>query len=156
MPNFSALILTRRLLPSIFCTIMSIDEKEIRTLVSTWMAATKGGDVEKVLSLTADDVVFLVPGRPPMTKSAFAEAAAAQAQSPSPQFDGVSEIQEVKVLGDWAFMWTKLKVVITPPKSDHSMTREGHTLSILKKQNGKWLLARDANLLAPANERGNG
>jgi ketosteroid isomerase-like protein len=27
-------------------------------------------------------------------------------------------------------------------------TRSGHTLSILKKQNGKWLLARDANMLA--------
>jgi len=29
------------------------------------------------------------------------------------------------------------------------MKRAGHTLSVLKKQNGKWVLARDANLLAP-------
>jgi hypothetical protein len=29
------------------------------------------------------------------------------------------------------------------------MTRSGHTLSILRKQEGKWLLARDANMLAP-------
>jgi len=39
---------------------MQNDEQEIRQLVSTWMAATKAGDVEKALSLMADDVVFLV------------------------------------------------------------------------------------------------
>ena len=33
------------------------------------------------------------------------------------------------------------------------MKRAGHTLSILKKENGTWLLARDANMLAP---EGNG
>jgi ketosteroid isomerase-like protein len=65
-----------------------------------------------------------------------------------PQIDGTSEIQEIKVLGDWAYMWTKLKVVVTPP-GGAPMTRAGHTLSILKKVNGKWLLARDANMLAP-------
>lgn len=30
------------------------------------MAATKVGDVDTALSLMTDDVVFLVPGRPPM------------------------------------------------------------------------------------------
>jgi hypothetical protein len=29
------------------------------------------------------------------------------------------------------------------------MTRAGHTLSILMKQDGRWVLARDANMLAP-------
>jgi uncharacterized protein (TIGR02246 family) len=45
---------------------MQNDEQEIRQLVSTWMTASKAGDVEKVLSLMADDVVFLVTGQPPM------------------------------------------------------------------------------------------
>ena len=30
------------------------------------------------------------------------------------------------------------------------MTRAGHTLSILRKQDGRWLLARDANMLSEA------
>jgi uncharacterized protein (TIGR02246 family) len=38
---------------------MSNDEQEIRQLIATWMAATKAGDVETVLSLMADDAVFL-------------------------------------------------------------------------------------------------
>ena len=129
---------------------MSSDEQEIRALVATWMAATKAGDVEKVLSLMAEDVVFLLPGQPPMVgKSTFAAAARAQSKQASPQFEGTSEIQEIKVIGDWAFMWTKLKVVVTPPGGAPPMTRAGHTLSILKKQNGRWLLARDANMLSP-------
>jgi uncharacterized protein (TIGR02246 family) len=127
---------------------MSHDEEEIRQLVATWMAATKAGDVETVLSLMSDDVVFLIPGQPVMRKADFAAAARSQAGKDAPLFDGSSEIQEIKVLGDWAFMWTKLTVVVTPPGA-HAFTRAGHTLTILNKQNGKWVLARDANLLVP-------
>jgi hypothetical protein len=39
---------------------MSGDEQEIRPLVAPWTAATKAGDIEAVLSLTAEDVVFLM------------------------------------------------------------------------------------------------
>jgi uncharacterized protein (TIGR02246 family) len=128
---------------------MQTDEQEIRQLVATWMAATKAGDIETVLGLMADDVVFLLPGQPPMIgKSAFAAASKAQPGQDAPHFDGNSEIQEIQVLGDWAFMWTKLAVVMTQPGNALPVRRAGHTLSILKKQNGKWVLARDANLLA--------
>ncbi len=125
------------------------DEQQIRELVSTWMAATKAGDIEKVLSLMSDDAVFLMPGRPAMDKAGFAAAARAQAAKDAPSFDGTSEIQEIKVLGDWAFMWVKLSVIMTPAAGGRSMKREGYTLSILRKQNGRWRLVRDANMLAP-------
>lgn len=129
---------------------MNSDEQEIRQLVSTWMSATKAGDVDTVLSLMADDIVFLVPGRPVMRKADFAAAAKSQAGVDAPQIDGRSEIQEIKILGDWAFMWTKLKVIVTPPSGAPPIARSGYTLSVLQKQNGKWVLARDANLLAPS------
>lgn len=128
---------------------MGNDEQEIRQLVSAWMDATRAGDVETILSLMADDAVFLVPGRPEMRKVDFAAAARAQSAGDAPQFDGSSEIQEIKVFGDWAYMWARLRVVATPPGGGPSMTRAGHTLTILKKQEGKWVLARDANMLAP-------
>jgi uncharacterized protein (TIGR02246 family) len=129
--------------------VMQSDEQEIRELVSTWMAATKAGEVEKVLSLMSDDVVFLIPGRTVMRKADFAAAARAQAGKDAPKFDGTSEIQEIKISGDWAFMRTTLTVVVTSPGSTQPMTRAGHTLSVLKKENGKWVLARDVNMLAP-------
>jgi len=113
------------------------------------MAATQAGDVQTVLKLMAEDVVFLVPGQPVMRKADFAAAAKAQAAGQAPSFEGASEIQEIKVVGDWAFMWTRLTVVATPPGGAPPTKRAGHTLSVLKKENGKWLLARDANLLAP-------
>jgi uncharacterized protein (TIGR02246 family) len=129
---------------------MQSDEDEIRQLVATWIAATKAGDVDTVLSLMAEDVVFLLPGPPPMIgKSAFAAAAQAQSNQEPPKFDGTSEIKEIQVLGDWGYMWTKLSVVVTPPGGAPPIKRAGHTLSILRKQNGKWVLWRDANMLSP-------
>lgn len=127
---------------------MRSDEEQIRELVATWMAASRSGDVDTVLSLIADDVVFLVPGRSPMRKEEFAAASRSQAGPGSPKIDGVSEIQEIKVLGDWAFMWSKLAVTITRDSSP-PVKRAGHTLTVLKKEGGKWVIARDANLLAP-------
>jgi uncharacterized protein (TIGR02246 family) len=129
------------------------DEQQIRQLVAIWMAATKAGDVEKVLSLMTDDAVLLVPGRPVMRKADFAAAARAQAGPDAPRFDGTSEIQEIQVVGDWAFMWTRLTVVVTPPHGARPMTRAGHTLTIFRKQDGQWRLARDANLLVPVPDR---
>jgi uncharacterized protein (TIGR02246 family) len=131
-------------------TDMSTDEQQIRDLIATWMAATKAGDTETVLGLIADNAVFLVPGQPPMRKAGFATALAAQTKRDAPKFDAASEVQEIQVIGDWAFMWTRLKVVVHPPDGAPPIVRVGHTLSVLQKQGGKWLLARDANMLAPA------
>jgi uncharacterized protein (TIGR02246 family) len=38
------------------------DEQAIRELVSTWMKASEVGDINTVLSLMADDVIFMVAG----------------------------------------------------------------------------------------------
>jgi uncharacterized protein (TIGR02246 family) len=129
---------------------MTNDEREIRQLVASWMAATRSGDTASVLDLMTDDVVFLIAGRPePMNKAAFEAAARAQQGGRAPQFEGQSEIKELQVLGDWAFMWTQLTVTATPPGGGKPMKRAGHTLTILRKENGRWRLARDANLLTP-------
>ena len=129
---------------------MQDDEQQIRKLVATWMAATKAGDVDTVLGLMTDDVVFLVPGRPPMGKSEFAAAARAQAGGTAPSFDGSSDIQEIQVAGDWAWLWSRLRVVVTPGDGSPRLQREGHTLTVLRRSQGRWLLARDANLLGAA------
>jgi len=135
-------------------SFMQSDEQEIRAIVATWMSATKAGDIDTVLSLMTDDVVFLIPGQPVMRKADFAAASKHQVDADTPKFDGASEIQEIQFFGEWAFTWAKLSVEITPPGADKtgaakSIKRAGHTLTIFRKQNGKWALARDANLLAP-------
>jgi uncharacterized protein (TIGR02246 family) len=125
--------------------IMETDEQAIRRLISTWLAASEAGDTERVLTLMADDVVFLMPGQEPMRgKSAFA---ASQAALKDFAIEAQSEIQEIKVLGDWAFCWTWLTVTVTPNGAP-PVKRAGHTLSVLRKQAGAWVIARDANMLA--------
>jgi len=129
---------------------MPTDEQQIRDLVATWMSATRAGDIATVLSLMSEDVVFLVAGAPPFGKQQFATAMTPSAPAvPMPKFDGHSEIQEIRVLGDWAFMLTRLTVEVTPPGGGSPTKRAGHTLSVLQKVNGRWLLARDANMLTP-------
>jgi uncharacterized protein (TIGR02246 family) len=127
---------------------MTPDEQQIRELVRTWMEATRAGDVDTVLGLMTDDVVFLQPGREPMRKPEFAAAARAQAGPGAPRIEGTSEVQEVQVAGDWAFMWTRLSVEVKPA-GGAAVQRAGHTLTVLRREQGRWKLARDANLLAP-------
>ena len=127
---------------------MDKDEKEIRALVETWMSATRAGDLDRVLELMAEDAVFLVPGKPPMMgRQAFAAAARESWAGGRMKFDGRSDIQEVRVFGDGAYLWQRLSVEATAPDGKKT-SRSGHTLTVLRKENGRWLLARDANLLA--------
>ena len=125
---------------------MEQDERAIRELVTTWLAASKAGDLATVMELMDDDVLFLVPGREPFGKHTF--LAGAQAMK-NVKIEGTSDIQELKVLGDWAWMRARLLVTVTPPGGTSSI-RTGSTLTILrKKSDGRWVIARDANLLGP-------
>jgi uncharacterized protein (TIGR02246 family) len=124
---------------------MTDDERAIRELVARWMAASQVGDLDTVLSLMTDDVVFMVPGREPFGKQAF--AAASQGMK-GVGIEGKNDIRELQVLGDWAYLRNYLEVAVTPP-GGAPMKRTGYTLTILRRQpDGRWLLARDANLLA--------
>ncbi len=125
---------------------MTEDERAIRELVALWMEASKAGDLDTILSLMADDVIFMVPGREPFGKEAFA----AESQGMKGlDIEGTSDIEEVKVFGDWAYLRNRLTITIAPSGGQAMLRRTGHTLSILRKEkDGRWLLVRDANLLA--------
>src|SRR5213592_3860627 len=90
---------------------METDEEAIRNLVDRWMSASKEGDVATVLTLMTDDVIFMVPGQEPFGKQAFAARSKGMKEV---KIDGESDIQEIKVLGDWAWLRNRLKVTITP------------------------------------------
>jgi uncharacterized protein (TIGR02246 family) len=123
---------------------MTEDERSIRTLVDTWMTATQRGDLQTVLSLMADDVIFMVPGQEPFGKEAFA---AASRSMKSARVEGRSDIEELKVLGNWAYVRNHIDLTITPEQGA-PMHRAGYTLTILRKEaDGRWVLARDANLV---------
>src|SRR5262249_3331946 len=130
--------------------VMTEDERAIRIVVDTWMTASKAGDLATVLSLMTDDVIFMVPGREPFGKKEFAAGAEAMKDV---RMDGVSEIREVRVLGDWAYLRNQISLTITPAGGTR-VRRSGYTLTIMRKESdGRWRLARDANLVTDIGEQ---
>jgi uncharacterized protein (TIGR02246 family) len=129
---------------------MTKDEQEIRNLIETWLRATREGDVDTVLSLMTPDVVFLVPGQPPMVgRDTFADALRAVLGKNT--IETRSDIDEIAVFGDIAYCHTRLNVTVRSVHEGTPMLSTGHTLSILRRcEDGKWRLARDANLVVPA------
>lgn len=124
---------------------MKEDEIAIRKLVDAWMSASKSGDLQTVLSLMTDDVVFMTVGQKPFGKKEFQENSEKMKNT---KLEGKSNIEEIKILGDWAYLRSHLEITTTSPNSK-PIKRLGYTLTLLKKENGQWKLARDANLLTP-------
>jgi uncharacterized protein (TIGR02246 family) len=131
---------------------MANDEQLIRDVIATWMRATAKGDLPAILKLMDEDAVFLVPGQPPIRGR---DAFAAGFQKALQQFrlEATSDIQEIQVMGDWAYCWNYLTVTMTPigtpiDKGVSAVRRSGNVLTIFRKNpGGDWILFRDANLL---------
>ena len=124
---------------------MSNDEQAIRNLVDTWCRATEAGDVDALAPLMADDMVFLTPGGQPFGKREFLEGARQSAGSVKVSVK--AEVQEVRVAGDLGHCWLKLAVTVTPPAGAPAQ-HAGHTMGIYRREGGRWVLARDANLVS--------
>ncbi len=112
------------------------------------MRATANADLESLWDLMEEDVIFLFSGKPPMRgREEF--AAAFRSMPEGTRVDGISEIHEIQVSGDLAYVWAKLSVRVTPPEGEGGITESGPTLSIFRKgEDGRWRISRDANMLA--------
>jgi uncharacterized protein (TIGR02246 family) len=125
---------------------MQADERAIAELIERWHELSLRGDVDGVLELMTDDVVFTVVGRPPFGKQEFAEASR---QIRGGDLQSQHELLELTVRGDLAWSRVRLQVAMTGPDGKRSQ-REGYAMSIyVKGADGRWQLTRDANLLGP-------
>jgi ketosteroid isomerase-like protein len=80
---------------------MGSDERTIREVHTTWIEAVNAGDLVCLLTLMADDVVFLNPGRAPLGREGFpAGFSAAHQQS---RIRCTSELDEVVIAGEVAY-----------------------------------------------------
>jgi len=121
------------------------DKQAIRESVNTWLAASKTGDLSTLLDLLADDVLFIVPGKEPFGKEAFATA---QEQMKDVQMDATIDIKEIEVVGPWAWMRSFLTVSFT--RDGKAAKHSGHILNIWQKNpDGRWVIKRDANFVKP-------
>jgi uncharacterized protein (TIGR02246 family) len=128
---------------------MNTDEQAIRDTQAAWLQASAEGDLARLLTLMADDIVFLAPGRPPFGRDVFAAQFTAGREQVRLSCSGVME--EVVVVQDMAYTRTRLHITATPLANGKPQQLAGYALSVFRRQpDGKWVLARDASLLAPA------
>ena len=126
------------------------DEVALRQWFDHWIEATTKGDLGLAQRLIADDAVFLVPGVGKMDKASF--AAAATASDPNTEFDLDSSIQEIKVLGDYAWLWSKSRLGIKDKRSGARSLMAGDSLSVLRRSGDGWVVIREANTLVAVPE----
>lgn len=126
------------------------EKQKIREVIAAWMRASAEGNVDGVLSLMAEDVVFLLPGHPPIRgRDAFATALRSAAGQV--RIKGEPDIQEIHVAGNFAFCWNELSLTVTPLAGGPAKRRAGPVLSVFRKEpDGRWVLFRDANMLTAA------
>jgi uncharacterized protein (TIGR02246 family) len=127
---------------------MGPDERAIREVHSTWIDAVNTGDLVCLLSLMADDVVFLNPGQAPFGRDGFSSGFSAAHQQA--QINCSSELEEVVVVGEVAYTLSRDSLSVTPRAGGDAMQLAGHRITVYRKQpDGRWLLARDAHTLSP-------
>ena len=127
---------------------MAYDEREIREVHSTWISAVNAGDLLRLLALMTDDVVFLNPGQAPFGQDGFsANFSAAHQQA---RINCISELEDVVVVGEVAYTLSRDSLSVTPRAGGEAMQLAGHRITVYRKQpDGRWLLARDANVQSP-------
>jgi uncharacterized protein (TIGR02246 family) len=104
---------------------MGPDERAIREVHSTWIDAVNAGDLVCLLSLMADDVVFLNPGQAPFGRDGFSPGFSAAHQQA--RINCISELEDVVVVGEVAYTLSRdslsakatgdARTVITDPKA---------------------------------------
>jgi uncharacterized protein (TIGR02246 family) len=132
---------------------MAPDEQAIQALHSTWINAVNAGDLPLLLTLMTDDVAFITPGQAPFGRAAFsANFSAAHQQL---RIHCSSELEEVVVAGEVAYTRARDALAVSPRAGGAASQLAGHRITIYRKQpDGRWLLARDAHTLSPAEPTG--
>jgi uncharacterized protein (TIGR02246 family) len=121
------------------------DERQIRKLIESWIAASNARDLPALMDMMTDDVVFMTPGRAPFGKAEFA---ADVGRMKRVAIDARVEVQEIEVFGPQAYIRNHIQVELTS-QGQTPKHMSGYAMSILRKgADGRWRIARDANLVA--------
>jgi uncharacterized protein (TIGR02246 family) len=124
------------------------DEQEINEVHSTWIDAVNSGDLVRLRTLMADDVVFINPGRAPFGRDGFSVGFADAHQRV--RIRCISELEEVVVVGEVAYTRSRDALSVTQHAGGEAAQLAGHRITIYRKQpDGRWLLARDIHTLSP-------
>ena len=130
---------------------MGLDERAIRGVHSAWIDAVNAGDLGRLLTLMADDCLFLSPGQAPLGRDGFSPGFSAAHQQA--RIHCVSELEDIVVVGEVAYTLSRDSLSVIPRDSGEAggeaAQLAGHRITVYRKQSdGRWLLARDAHTLS--------
>jgi uncharacterized protein (TIGR02246 family) len=132
---------------------MGPDERAIREVHTTWIDAVNAGDLDCLLGLMADDVVFLNPGQAPVGREGFPPGFSTAHQQA--RIHCTSELEDVVAVGEVGYTLSRDSLSVTPRAGGETVRLAGHRITVYRKQpDGRWLLARDAHTLSPAAKPG--
>jgi len=127
---------------------MDADEQAIREVDAAWIEAVNAADLDRLLGMMAEGVVFLNPGQEPIGRDGF-----------GPGFLGahreariicLSDLDEVVVVGEVAYSRSRDSLAVTPRAGGDTVRLAGHRLTVYRRQpDGRWLLACAAHTLTP-------
>lgn len=120
------------------------DVAAVLTAIAAWDTATRKGDRAALLALVTEDCVFMAPGMAPIRgRATLAPLLEGYDQlSLEPLFD----LQELVVLGDWAFAWGRDELTAVVRSSGAIRSAAGWAVTILRRDgDGRWRFARGIN-----------
>ena len=126
---------------------MGPDEQEIRAVHSAWIVAVNAGDLDRLLALATDDVVFINPGQAPVGRDGFSLGFSGAHKRV--RIDCTSELEEIVVVGEVAYTRSRDALSVTRLGGGEATKLAGYRITVYRKQpDGRWLLARDAHTLS--------
>jgi uncharacterized protein (TIGR02246 family) len=130
------------------------DQKAIADLQRRDIDANIAVDTEKLLALRTDDVVYLVPGRPPLVGKDAVRKYLEEIRQQFANWDMVGfeeNWQEVQVVGDFALQWGTVNIRAKQEGERRESAAVRNVMQVLKRQaDGSWKIARAIwNIQAP-------
>jgi uncharacterized protein (TIGR02246 family) len=118
------------------------DEAAVRESVERAVAAFNTSDVGALVDLHTGDAVVLKPGKPPEIGKQVMRASLENVFSTFKVKES-RMIEELEIVGDWAFTWGYYSVTLTPADGSPPIDEEGKYIDVLRRQpHGSWLFAR--------------
>ena len=121
---------------------MENDLRAIEAINQRDMQFALAGDKAMMMSQWADDIVLLPPAGPIMRGRAVIEQASRGVEDPT-ILSSVLDMQEVKVIGDFAFQWGTYDYTLRPSAGAEVARVSGKIMRILQRQpDGSWKIYR--------------
>jgi uncharacterized protein (TIGR02246 family) len=117
----------------------------IRLMFEDWEEAVRSKDISRLLDFIAEDAVFMPPGQPLIRGKSQVEALYKMSFEKF-SMDQKFQIEEIQICGDWAFVWGKDSIILTPTNGEPTIQGHGMGISILQRQpDGSWKFSRGLN-----------